>query len=285
MAHHTLLQQLAAQTALTMLRYIGLGEALRRFAHRLPLSAQLWLVDRRTSARMSAGETTILSHELGNLVPEQQLKRVFRDAWALLADQGDGSDVGDYLEFGVFVGTSMACMHEVLEERQLDEVRMFGFDSFEGLPADTHSDDTFGLAPWRAGDMRVPYELCRANLSRRRVNWDRTTLIKGFFEDTLTPDLARQHGIRKAGVIMIDSDLYSSAKTALEFCAPLIGKHAVILFDDWCPDTLGAARTGERRAFEEFLATHPDLAAEELGSYLPENAKVFLVSRLTAPVD
>jgi O-methyltransferase len=282
MARSAILQKLT-QTALSGLRYIRLGEAIRRSRHRLPQSAQHWLRDVRLSARMRAGDSSIVLHELGSLVPEQELKRVFRDAWALLEQRGDGSDLGDYLEFGVYIGTSMACMHEVLVERALDNVRMFGFDSFEGLPADAHSDDTFGLAPWRAGDMRVPFALCRANLSQRGVDWDRTTLIKGFFDDTLTPDVARQHGIRKAGVIMVDSNLYSSAKTALEFCEPLIGDHAVVLFDDWMPHTLGAARTGERRAFEEFLAAHPDLAAEELESYLPEHAKVFLLSRLPLP--
>jgi O-methyltransferase len=253
-------------------------------SHRLPRRAQLWLRDRRMNARIRAGDAAGLLPELGILVPERELKRVFDDAWTLLAERRQGSEPGDYLEFGVYAGTSMACMHEVLEQRGLDEVRLFGFDSFEGLPADTHSDDTSRIESWKAGDFKAPYELCRANLTQKGVNWDRTTLVKGFFEDTLAPDMVRQHGIRKAGVIMVDSDLYSSAKTALEFCAPLIGDHAVILFDDWWPDTLGAARTGERRAFEEVLADHPDMAAEELDSYAPESAKVFLVSRVTAPV-
>jgi O-methyltransferase len=279
MAKHAIVQQLT-HAFLTVVRDVGLTEALRRCSHHLPWGAQLWLRERRINTRVRAGHTV---PEHGILVPKQELKRVFHDAWALLAERGDGTDLGDYLEFGVYVGTSMACMHEVLEERELDEVRMFGFDSFKGLPADTHTDDTFGIAPWRTGHMRISYELCRASLSERGINWERTTLIKGFFEDTLTSDLRRQHHVRKAGVIMVDSDLYSSAKTALEFCAPLIGDHAVIVFDDWWPHTLGAARTGERRAFEEFLAAHPDLAAEELDSYLPENAKVFLISRLSAP--
>jgi hypothetical protein len=231
------------------------------------------------NARIRAGDSASVVAELGTLVDEQELKRIYDDAYTLLAEKSGGAEPGDYLEFGVYVGTSMACMHEVLERRGLDKVRMFGFDSFEGLPADTDSDDTSQIESWRPGDLKVPYAACQENLTQRGVDWDRTTLIRGFFEDTLTPELVEEHSIRKAGVIMVDSDLYSSAKTALAFCEPLISDHAVILFDDWWPETLGAARTGERRAFEEFLDAHSDLTAEELESYAPESAKVFLVSR------
>lgn len=278
MARHQIIQQIT-HTALVVVRDIGLTETLRRSAQYLPRGAQLWLRDRRMNARIRAGDSASVVAELKTLVDEGALKRVMDDAYTRLAEKGSGIDPGDYLEFGVYVGTSMACMHEVLEARGLDEVRMFGFDSFEGLPADTHADDTSQIESWRAGDLKAPYEACRENLTRRGVNWDRTTLITGFFEETLTGEVVEEHDIRKAGVIMVDSDLYSSAKTALAFSEPLISDHAVILFDDWWPETLGAARTGERRAFEEFLDSHPDLSAEEMESYAPEHAKVFLVSR------
>jgi hypothetical protein len=78
---------------------------------------------------------------------------------------------------------------------------------------------------------------------------------------------------------MIDSDLYSSAKTALRFCAPLIRDEAVVLFDDWQPATMAADDAGERRAFDELLAADSSLSAQELESYDPEEAKVFHVTR------
>lgn len=281
MARHTILQQLT-QTVLRAGRRIGFGEALRRSSRFLPWSVRHWLRDRRMNARVRSGEAAGVIPELGILVPEKELKRVFHQALRLLAGQGDRSGPGDYLEFGVYVGGSMGCMHEVLEERGLHEVRLFGFDSFEGLPDDAEMDETARIIPWKAGDMKVSYKVCHAYLTKKGVDWDRTTLVKGFFEDTLTRDLVEQHGIRKAGIIMVDSNLYSSAKMVLEFCAPLIRDHAVLLLDDWSPATLGAAGTGERRAFEEFLEAHPYFTAEELDSYTA-NAKVFLVSRLTRP--
>lgn len=278
MARRAIAQSLT-RTALRAARGIGLTKALNRASRRLPRCALLWLQDRRIGARLRAGDTAGVVRVLGTLVDEDELKVVLDNACALLAERGDVEDLWDYLEFGVYVGSSMACMHEVLEQRNLDGVRLFGFDSFEGLPPDADSDDTAQIAGWGPGTFRAPFEACRANLSERGVDWNRTILVKGFFEDTLTPELRRTHGINKAGVIMVDCDLYSSARTALAFCAPLIGDHAVILFDDWWPETLGAARTGERRAFEEFLAANPELSAEELESYAPDAAKVFLISR------
>lgn len=75
---------------------------------------------------------------------------------------------------------------------------------------------------------------------------------------------------------MIDCDLYSSTLEALKFCAPLIHEHAVILFDDWFP--LAEQAMGEKKAFDEFLADHPDMSARDLGSY-DATARVFAVLR------
>ena len=83
---------------------------------------------------------------------------------------------------------------------------------------------------------------------------------------------------------MIDCDIYSSSRTALEFCGPLIRDRAVVVFDDWPGDAPEARLLGERRAFDEFLADNPALRAEELEPYqweaqAHEMGKVFLVIR------
>jgi hypothetical protein len=82
---------------------------------------------------------------------------------------------------------------------------------------------------------------------------------------------------------MVDCDLYASTRKALEFCTPLIVDEAVLVFDDWDAGGLGARGVGERRAFEELLAEHPDLRAAELPAYEP--ARAFLVSRRAAALE
>jgi O-methyltransferase len=225
----------------------------------------------------------LLQRQESPMVPVPELENAYRNALRLLSDGADGDDVGDYLEFGVYVGTSLLCMDRASRAVGFSTLRLFGFDSFEGLPEDAADEKSFN-----PGWFRAEYGLVREHLTRQGIDWDRTTLVPGWYDDTLRPELAQQLGIEKAGVIMIDCDIYSSTRTALAFCAPLIGDRAVIFFDDWPGDGPDAQGLGERRAFEEFLAENPTLAVEELESFHPpgwksrsSSAKVVLVSRAT----
>jgi O-methyltransferase len=254
------LQGLSTQAAIGAL---GLPDRIYRF---VPKRLHEWTKIKRHDLRLRAGQPE-------TLVPEEELKRVYRDALLHVAEMTPREELGDYLEFGVYTGTSLACMHEVLSELELDHVRLFGFDSFEGLPAAAGTE-----GKWPPGLYRSSYDFTRANLTEREVDWARVALIKGWFDDTLTPETRSAHNIRKASVIMVDCDLYSSATTALEFCAPLIGDRAVVLFDDWHPDSLAARNEGEKRAFDEFLARHPYFSITEMDTYRRES-KVFSISR------
>jgi hypothetical protein len=260
----------ATRALLRTVDRLVLTEGVRVLSGRFPTSLQHRLAALRMKLRARTGEVSEFP------VPPEALRQTYRDGLSLLVERNGHESVGDYLEFGVFVGTSMSCMHDALVQEGLDHVRMFGFDSFEGLPGDAASDDTQAFNP---GQFRAPLEAARANLMAKGVDLDRVELVKGWFDDSLSPELILRHDIHKASVIMVDCDLYSSTKTALDFCAPLIKGEAVILFDDWWPATLGVRNVGERRAFEEFLAAHPGLSATELESYQPEAAKVFLLTQ------
>ena len=207
------------------------------------------------------------------LVPERELEDTYGDVLRHLAAAAGPGGVGDYLEFGVYVGSSLLCMHRASNTVGLGSLRLFGFDSFQGLP-DAAAKEDEGL--WQPGSFRAELGVAREHLTRGGIDWSRTVLVPGWFEDTLRPELARRIGIEKAGVIMIDCDIYSSALTALRFCAPLIRDRAAVFFDDWDSGDLAAKGLGERRAFEEFLAGNPELAAEELET---RTSKVFLVTR------
>jgi O-methyltransferase len=217
------------------------------------------------------------------LVPVEEVTRVYRRAIHHLRETG--SPVGDYLEFGVFQGDSLLCMDRVRREAGLT-FRMFGFDSFEGLPKLEPGDEALG---WEPGAFRSSYGGTRRRLTNAGIDWSHTVLVKGWFDETLTPELPQALGIAKASTIMIDSDLYSSAKQALEFSAPLIQDEAIVFFDDWHGGSNLAERNeGEARAFCEFLAAHPELEATEFDSYVHTEweelpiAKVFRLTRLEA---
>jgi O-methyltransferase len=199
------------------------------------------------------------------MIDVEQLQPKLREGLAHLSRSGKEC-VGDYLEFGVFTGTSMICAWEVLKEMDLGHVRMFGFDSFEGMP-DVAGTDDGGV--WKPGEFAAPYELTKQRLAEAGVPENRAVLKKGWFSDTLNEETIARHGITNAGVIMVDADIYTSSKQALDFCAPLIQQEAVLIMDDWYADggSFVERTMGQPRALKEFLAENPHLQATDVGPY------------------
>lgn len=113
----------------------------------------------------------------------------------------------------------------------LSDVRIVAFDSFEGLPkkasrADDHPD-------WDAGTFAHDEAFVYGKLAKTRFPRENVRLVKGFFEDSLTPALATElgHG-PPPSIVTIDVDYYSSTAQALAFLRPLLRSGAVFYFDD-----------------------------------------------------
>jgi len=144
------------------------------------------------------------------------------------------------LEFGVFSGRTINYLAE-----QLPETRVFGFDSFEGLPETWRSDFTKGT--FKTDE--IPDVL--ANVS----------LIKGWFNQTLPKFLCEQDG--SVGLVHIDCDLYSSSKTVLDLLADRLKDGAVLVFDELF--NYPGWEQHEFKAFHEFIQDH-GLRFEYIGS-------------------
>lgn len=205
------------------------------------------------------------------LVIEEALRPKYREGLTRLMNTYGATSLGDYLEFGVYHGTSLTTMDRVLKELGLGHVRLFGFDSFEGLPVTPDVDNH-----WLPGAFKSDYALTLKVLKVEKVNMERVVLTKGFYDATLDPAFIQRHKLRKASVIMVDCDMYSSAKEALTFCEPLIVDETMIVFDDWY--VLAEQGGGEKRALEEFLTEHRCFEVEDFGDY-PPYGKVFFVKR------
>ncbi len=252
-----------------------------RLAGRLRLSALLRAVGRLGGRLLTPAAKARVQDALINRyrIPvnlqrdERRLGHVLRRALQRLKARHGHQGVGDYLEFGVYQGNSLIQAHRALAAEGLEHVRLFGFDSFAGLPQDAAQEGV-----WSPGQYRADVDFTRQRLAEHGVDPDRTVLVPGFFADTLTEELREEHGVEQAGVIMIDCDLYSSAKEALAFCKPLIGSEAVVLFDDW--HAAGEGR-GEQRALAEFLEENPELEAEPFDSY-NETSQAFVLKRVGA---
>ncbi len=206
---------------------------------------------------------------------------------------------GDYLEFGVYRGATFINAYRSLErqfaarisqdtggeneesarkrrEELWSNMRFFAFDSFEGLPELT-SDDV-ATPDFEKGQYGHPVEQFEATLRTRGIPAEKTRIIKGWFKDSCTRETAREHELKKAAVVWIDADLYSSTKTALTFITDLIQDGTILIFDDWF-SYRGSPYAGEQRAFREWLTTiEGDYSVQE---YHRESWKrmSFIVSR------
>ena len=210
------------------------------------------------------------------LVPEQAFTDCCRNAIRVLRRHGPDREIGDYLEFGVSRGTSLACVYRALLSESVHHVRLFGFDSFQGLPPEAAWQGGEGQG-WEPGQYKSSLRATRRYLSRQDVDLSRVMLIKGWFRDTLNSETKARHRIAKASLVMIDCDIYSASREALWFCEPLIQDRAVVFFDDWGWRS-DRGEIGQKEAFDEFLAEFANISAEPLPAYLPQ-ARAFLVHR------
>ena len=160
------------------------------------------------------------------LTEEKEIKPKFEEALIYLKNfHQDPKLLGDYLEFGVSHGSSILYMFETTKKLGFDTMRLFGFDSFEGLPEEALTEDG---GNWRPGDFYAKEKNVRRFLTKSGIDWNRVKLVRGWFKDTLRNSFFEQYEIEKASIIMIDCDLYSAAKEALTFCVPIISDPFVI---------------------------------------------------------
>jgi hypothetical protein len=114
------------------------------------------------------------------------------------------------------------------------------------------------------------------HLSEHGADLDKIKLFKGFFADTLTPDLPAAEGMRHVGVAVLDCDLYASTVDVLQWLPSLLADGSVLVFDDW--HAFGRDDRGQPRAFEEFLEKHSGWQAHHLFDF-PDHGRVFQMAR------
>ncbi len=117
-------------------------------------------------------------------------------------------------------------------------MRFFGFDSFEGLPAGQVDRSPW----WKKGNYASSFDFVKRHTPDPRI-----TLVKGFYSRAVFRDFETKHGAPNIGVMLIDSDIYESAKAVLDYFGPHLKAGAVVLFDD----LRNTGQRGEARAIEE----------------------------------
>lgn len=172
---------------------------------------------------------------------------------------------GDFMEFGVQSGDSFNSIINFMNEHELfKNRRLFGFDSWEGLPEEEYGVEIYGS--WFKGNFKANYEDVKICIdlfkTKNNISDDRIVLVKGWFKDTLNEKFIKDNNISKLAFANIDVDLYISCKEVLEFIIPLIHKGTIIRFDDWTN-----SNQGEFKAWNEFILKYPFLYEKRDNGY------------------
>jgi methyltransferase family protein len=138
---------------------------------------------------------------------------------------------GNIVEFGVASGDSTRTISKTarrLERTQIGDSpkTIFACDSFEGMPE-------------KYENLEVGYFACKPPRIRG------VEIVKGYFETSLTPELAQRVG--RVALASLDADLFSSTLCALTWLTPLLGNGSLLLFDEY----LGGDNA-EKRAHEQW---------------------------------
>lgn len=208
-------------------------------------------------------------------------KRVHNDNWDMMEKLMHylvtAEIEGDYCEFGVFMGTTFN--HALRYHGLFPHMRYFGFDSFEGLPAPEGIDNEGNYASnFFKGQFSCSREQFIANIKANNLPLEKVTLVKGWFDTSLTDDMAAQNNLKKIALAYIDCDFYHSTVPVLEFIGPRLSVGSIIAFDDWktyrnLPDK------GQQLATAEWLARNPNIKLLPLLDYGPFG-KVFSVAAI-----
>lgn len=144
---------------------------------------------------------------------------------------------GAFLEMGVCTGRTINFIAALNPEQ-----RIWGFDSFTGLPDE-----------WARPDIPVP----RGTFGTKVDDWipavlHNVTLVKGLFHETL-PGF-KEHILRAEPIafLHIDCDIYSSTREIFNQLGDNIVSGTVIVFDELYNYT--GAEEHEFKAFQEFLS-------------------------------
>ena len=182
---------------------------------------------------------------------------------------------GYYMEFGCYGAHTMRLAWK--HTQYLFNWTYVAFDSFEGLPEIQEIDRQ---AIWSKGKLAMSREDFIRLVTAAGMPRDRLITVKGFYDRRLPVGICALKS--KAAVIYIDCDLYTSTVPILAFIPPFLQPGTIVVFDDWnC--FLADPDRGERRAWREFRASHPELHFEPFVSTSGAQSFIFTGDSITCP--
>ena len=177
-------------------------------------------------------------------------KAFFERAFSALSFNGID---GDYVEFGCCGGMTFGLAYRYSRKQSLF-CKLWAFDSFCGLPPQVKPADEHPA--WIQGTMSMQVDEFKKACRENGIPQSDFEVVVGYYEEALFGP----HGNELPTNIClayVDCDLYSSAKTVLEFLMPRLKHGMIIAFDDYyCWSATQVS--GERKACAEFFRDSED---------------------------
>jgi hypothetical protein len=163
----------------------------------------------------------------------------------------DNRIAGDYHEYGCHRARTFRMALTEARRHNLNSMRFFAFDSFEGLP---EPESAPSVPTWTKGALKTPEEEFWRLIQEHGIYTDQCRTVKGFYKESLTHALAEKFAAneQKIAFACIDCDLYESAVPVLAFISPLLQVGSLIYIDDYFAGYRGSPNEGVARAFSEF---------------------------------
>ncbi len=154
---------------------------------------------------------------------------------------------GDLIETGVWRGGALIFMRAVLKAHNVRDRRVWGADSFRGLPMPDAA-----RFPADEGDVTHTYQELAVSLDEVCANFEKYGLLdeqvrflQGWFRETLP-----SAPVEELSLIRLDGDMYESTYVALESLYPKLSRGGYLIVDDY-----GAVPTC-RKAVHDFRQAH-----------------------------
>lgn len=158
------------------------------------------------------------------------------------------------LEFGVYSGHSVSIIRDNYSGK------VFGFDSFEGLPEF-----------WREGFDKGHFKTNSIPVV------DGVEMVIGLFQDTLNDFLLNNKS--KITLIHFDADLYSSTIFCLEAVKNYILNGCIFIFDEY--HNYPGWEDHEFKALNEWLSNNPEFSAAKIAEVENDEQVAFQITILS----
>ena len=148
---------------------------------------------------------------------------------------------GDFVELGCYKGDTSLLLAEVLKD---SDKKLWIYDSFEGLPEKTESDESALGVDFKKGELVITKREVKQRFLK--ANLPVPVIKKAWFSDLKTEDLPEE-----IAFAFLDGDFYESIKDSLKLVIPKMVEDGALVIHDYSNPAL----PGVRKAVDEFVTS------------------------------